>query len=759
MAEPTAVEDAGVAFVSPLPQEVTLRHFELWQQSVAEERPVVELEAQAVDPGVGESDTPASYSLTIIGRERKRLLADLTEFLSDEGLETVSARIFTLPNESIMDMFQLRDPTRVLSDDTCTSRVYNTLVRLAGGGGDAGPAAADSPAGQATRGMGGKSRSNTKHVGSSSGASSAGAGPGMASLASATSAAGAASDSVHASDSLDEIARRANSNTGHEVSRIRRCASNIAVIDLAATLERQDSEQASHHHRAPVYTPDMLKMLPASPSNQALSSRAAGSRSGYPPGYPPIDFDVLVAGEWLYYYSSKSGNRYRYKFRLSSDHQFLLWEGRSLRLATCIGVVFGPKSSTFLKLDEKNDRVDQDWLCFSVVSFPREGKNDGNPTTVDVACETDDQLATWLFGLQRLCGAAPEVRGGNDPYSYEAILRQRFMYKLSTRAHDRGLTVRQYFLKKVRKYGARVGRESQLGQRDEEVAALERDIEVLRKQVRQANAREAVLATKLHTLQADWDIDFSEVSLSHTIGRGAYSEMWRGVWRGCAVAVKVLKGPDSASPTGAAASAAVGADHTGEALDAEGSHEHRHLHDFHDEVVVLSKLRHPNIVLFMAACAHPPNLCIVTEFCHGGNLFNALRRPSWRAEIGHSQMLSMTRDAARGMHYLHKGNMIHRDLKSQNILLDRPVEHGCPVLKIADFGLSRDFQNGSTRQSRGLEDSVAAVMTSETGTYRYMSPNVIRHEPYNAKADVYSFAVTLYVDPSYVFAPAVFWPV
>jgi serine/threonine protein kinase len=108
--------------------------------------------------------------------------------------------------------------------------------------------------------------------------------------------------------------------------------------------------------------------------------------------------------------------------------------------------------------------------------------------------------------------------------------------------------------------------------------------------------------------------------------------------------------------------------------------------------------------------------------------------------MGHPELLSVARDMARGMHYLHSCHLIHRDLKSQNVLLDRPVENGCPTLKIADFGLSRDFHGGS-----GVaDDSVAAVMTSETGTYRYMSPNIIRHEPYNTKADVYSFAVTVW---------------
>jgi serine/threonine protein kinase len=491
--------------------------------------------------------------------------------------------------------------------------------------------------------------------------------------------------------------------------------------------------------------------------HQNLPSRLA-HLAPVPP--PKLDLAPLHAGEWLLYYSSASLQRYRFKFRVSEDGLSLSWECRTLRLADCVGVLFGPQSSTFRALG--SGRVDQDWLCFSLVSFPRADKP-AHPTTVDLVCESDNQLTTWLFGLQSLCGGSASmsnstnVRGSGGGgltaaperslYSYEAILMQRLRYKLATRAHDRGLTVRQYVLKKVRKCGERVGRESELNLRDNELSELEAEVDKLRSRLRKANARETVLATKLHTLQADWDIDFSELALTHVIGRGAYSEMWRGAWRSCAVAVKVLKAPENNIEFGfdgggrvapAAKAGAVG--ESGGGNDRDFSNEHRHLHEFHDEVVTLSKLRHPNIVLFMAACAHPPNLCIVTEFLHGGSLFNAVRRRSWRDHMHHPELLSVARDAARGMLYLHDSHVIHRDLKSQNLLLDRPVENGCPILKVADFGLSRDFKSDTD----SCEASVAGVMTSETGTYRMMAPEIMRHEPYSRSADVYSYGVTLW---------------
>lgn len=69
---------------------------------------------------------------------------------------------------------------------------------------------------------------------------------------------------------------------------------------------------------------------------------------------------------------------------------------------------------------------------------------------------------------------------------------------------------------------------------------------------------------------------------------------------------------------------------------------------------------------------------------------------------------------ARGMDYLHQMRIVHRDLKAANLLMD---EHG--TVKIADFGVARVVTNG--------------VMTAETGTYRWMAPEVIEHRPYSHK--------------------------
>ncbi|KAK1360559.1 ACT-like protein tyrosine kinase family protein [Heracleum sosnowskyi] len=168
-----------------------------------------------------------------------------------------------------------------------------------------------------------------------------------------------------------------------------------------------------------------------------------------------------------------------------------------------------------------------------------------------------------------------------------------------------------------------------------------------------------------------WEIDPQQLKFECKVASGSYGDLYKGTYRSQEVAIKVLKV---------------------ERVNAEMQRE------FAQEVYIMRKVRHKNVVQFIGACTKPPSLCIVT----------------------------VAIDISKGMNYLHQNNIIHRDLKAANLLMDENE-----VVKVADFGVARvKAQSG--------------VMTAETGTYRWMAPEVIEHKPYDHKADIFSFAIVLW---------------
>ncbi|CAI5511134.1 unnamed protein product [Closterium sp. Naga37s-1] len=129
---------------------------------------------------------------------------------------------------------------------------------------------------------------------------------------------------------------------------------------------------------------------------------------------------------------------------------------------------------------------------------------------------------------------------------------------------------------------------------------------------------------------------------------------------------------------------------------------------------------------FLGAYINPPKWAIVTEFLDGGTVKGFLSRLGKR-RLSLKQIAAMALDVARGMQYLHSNNIIHRDLKSANLLLN-----SSGLVKVADFGLAR------------TEAQEPGNMTAETGTIRWMAPEMIDHQPYTRKVDVYSYGIVLW---------------
>lgn len=148
-------------------------------------------------------------------------------------------------------------------------------------------------------------------------------------------------------------------------------------------------------------------------------------------------------------------------------------------------------------------------------------------------------------------------------------------------------------------------------------------------------------------------------------------------------------------------------------------------------------LDHKNLVKCLDFTPEPPYL-IIMEFCAGGSVFDLLYNSKQELSLCHqTKILS---DVATGMRYLHELGILHRDLKSSNVLLTRPIRglETLPCAKVADFGLARNETGPSL-----------AKMTVRVGTWRWMAPEVfdLLHDgngQYDIKCDVFSFAILIY---------------
>ncbi|CAG9465309.1 unnamed protein product [Pedinophyceae sp. YPF-701] len=217
-------------------------------------------------------------------------------------------------------------------------------------------------------------------------------------------------------------------------------------------------------------------------------------------------------------------------------------------------------------------------------------------------------------------------------------------------------------------------------------------------------------------LDPEWEIEPSELHVLEKIGQGEFGTVFKAKWRGSYVAVKVLNSSDQIA-----------------------------LGDFRTEIGILRRVHHPNAVQMLGACTKKKPYMLVTEFVPGGSLADVFRM---QGALTVRRVVEIALDIARGMAYLHANSksIIHRDLKPSNILIggsyyNRPDELAfhTGIIKIGDFGLSKSLPVFDVET---LTD--AYQLTGGTGSYRYMAPEVFKHEPYNNKVDVYSFGMILY---------------
>ncbi|KAF8790378.1 mitogen-activated protein kinase kinase kinase 13-like [Argiope bruennichi] len=194
--------------------------------------------------------------------------------------------------------------------------------------------------------------------------------------------------------------------------------------------------------------------------------------------------------------------------------------------------------------------------------------------------------------------------------------------------------------------------------------------------------------SSVHELKEDnWEILFDDIKDLQFLGSGAQGAVFCGRLNGELVAVKKVR----------------------EKSETDVKH--------------LKKLSHCNVVTFKGVCVQPPCFCIIMEYCPSGTLHNLLRQGT---EIPPKKVMEWSKQVAGGMNYLHTHKIIHRDLKSENILIGYN-----DVLKISDFGTSRQWNDKS-------------VKMSFAGTVAWMAPEVIRNESCSEKVDIWSFGVVLW---------------
>ena len=210
----------------------------------------------------------------------------------------------------------------------------------------------------------------------------------------------------------------------------------------------------------------------------------------------------------------------------------------------------------------------------------------------------------------------------------------------------------------------------------------------------------------------EWDIPYEQLVLEEPIGTGRFGTVYKGHWH-VRVAIKMLH------------------------MDSDTDNKSQ-LEAFKQEVAMLKKTRHDNLILFMGACMKPPHLAIVTSYCGGQTLYAYVR--STKEKLQMNKAILIGSQIAQGMGYLHARGIVHKDLKSKNVFLENSK------VVITDFGLFN-----VTRLCHG--NRKGEWLNISPGWLCYLAPEVIRQLqpgsgkldlPFSEKSDIYAFGTVWY---------------
>ncbi|KAJ6252351.1 leucine rich repeat kinase 2 [Anaeramoeba flamelloides] len=193
------------------------------------------------------------------------------------------------------------------------------------------------------------------------------------------------------------------------------------------------------------------------------------------------------------------------------------------------------------------------------------------------------------------------------------------------------------------------------------------------------------------------EIDTDEIKNLQEIGEGKSKIVYRGKYNNGVVALLKLKG--------------------------QFNFDKKEIETFKSEIQILNNFRHPNMVQIFGASTKVPNYAIICEFCEGGDLTHLLQSTE---KITDEKKFKLAEDIAKGLSFLHDKNIIHRDLKSANVLITKDVA------KITDLGISI------------IQSKKGETLTEYAGTKIWMAPEILRGEQYSFSADIYSMGIILW---------------
>jgi len=242
---------------------------------------------------------------------------------------------------------------------------------------------------------------------------------------------------------------------------------------------------------------------------------------------------------------------------------------------------------------------------------------------------------------------------------------------------------------------------------------------------------------------ANLEVNFEDLEMVDKIGKGSFGEIYRCRWRDIIVAAKCIRTAKVQKDWAikqALNKLEEGVDVDDVIFEIEGAEispldKKKALSDFRTEISILKSLRHPNIVLLLAYSTTEDLEVMISELmrCSLLDIFKAHIVNGTKLKM--KDKIAYAIQLAQGMQYLHtcKPPIIHRDLKPANLLIDHSG-----VLKVADFGLSK------VRPDQKKNEKDTFMMTGETGSYRFMAPEIFLHLNYNETVDIYSYGMILF---------------